>query len=108
VETVGRPARLGGHQGRLVFCLIVLGDARGHETGKQGNRFAKPGREKPPIVCAISVGRIETEVCDVTAGASSTATHGTVRPRSPEQSHRPHGRSRCAQRRYLQPITAIR
>jgi hypothetical protein len=54
--------------------LIELGDARGHETGKQGNRFAKPGQEKLRIVRAISVGRIDTEVCEVTAGASSPAT----------------------------------
>jgi hypothetical protein len=79
--------------------LIVLGDARGHETGKQGNRFAKPGQEKLPIVRAISVGRIDTEVCDVTAGASSPATDGATRPRSPEQSLCPPARRCCGQRR---------
>jgi hypothetical protein len=88
--------------------LIVLGDARGHETGKQGNRFAKPGQEKLPIVRAISVGRIDTEVCDVTAGASSPATDGATRPRAPEQSHCPPARRCCGQRRDLQPIPAIR
>ena len=49
--------------------MIVLGDARGHETGKQGNRRAKPGQEKLPIVRAMGSGRIDTEVCNVTAGA---------------------------------------
>jgi hypothetical protein len=88
--------------------LIVLGDARGHETGKQGNRSAKPGQEKLPIFRAISVGRIDTEVRDVTAGASSTATHGAARPRSPEQSRRPQARTRCAQRRDFYPIPTIR
>ena len=59
--------------------MIVLGDARGHETGKQGNRPAKPGQEKLPIFRAISVGHLDTEVCEVTAGASSnTATLDTV------------------------------
>jgi hypothetical protein len=66
--------------------LIVLGDARGHETGKQGNRTAYPGQENLPTLRAIGSGRINIEVCDVTAGASSPATHGTTRPRSPEQS----------------------
>ncbi|WP_332802148.1 hypothetical protein [Sphingomonas sp. RT2P30] len=93
---------------RPVFCLIVLGDARGHETGKQGNRPATPEQEKLPIRRGIGSGRIATEVCDVTAGASSPATHGTTRPRSPEQSRRPQARARCAQRRGLQPIPAIR
>ncbi|WP_149037616.1 hypothetical protein [Sphingopyxis macrogoltabida] len=54
--------------------MIVLGDARGHETGKQGNPPAKPGEEKLPIVRAISVGRIDSAVGDVTIGSSSTAT----------------------------------
>ena len=45
VKTVGRPARLGGHQEASGFCLIALGDARGHETGKQENRFANPRHE---------------------------------------------------------------
>ena len=93
---------------RPVFCLIVLGDTRGHETGKQGNRSANPGQEKLPIVRAIGSGRIDNEACDVTAGASSTATYGTARPRSPEQSRRPQARARSAQRRDLQPIPAIR
>jgi hypothetical protein len=69
--------------------LIVFGAARGHETGKQGNPSAKPGQEKLPIVRAIGSGRIDTEVCDVTAGARSPATDGAARPRSPEQLHRP-------------------
>jgi hypothetical protein len=77
---------LAGINGRPVFCLIVLGDVRGHETGKQGNRPANPGQEKLPIVRAMGSGRIDTEVCDVTAGATSPATHGTTRPRSPKQS----------------------
>ena len=76
------PARLGGHQERPVFCLIVLGDARGHETGKQGNRPANPRQEKLPIIRTMGSGRIDTEVCDVTAGASSPAIHGNNRPRS--------------------------
>ena len=59
METVGR---------RPVFCLIVLGDARGHETGKQGNRPANPGQEKLPILRPMGPGRIDNEVCDVTAG----------------------------------------
>jgi len=88
--------------------LIVLGDARGHETGKQGNRFAKPGQEKLPIVRAISVGRIDTEVCDVRAGASSPANYDATIPRSPEQSRRPPARTRCAQRSDLQRIPEIR
>jgi hypothetical protein len=88
--------------------LIVLGDARGHETGKQGNPPAKPGEEKLPIVRAIGVGRIDSAVGDVTTGSSSTATHGTTRPRSPEQSRRPQARTRIAQRRDLQSIPAIR
>jgi hypothetical protein len=102
------PPALAGIRGRPVFCLIALGDARGHETGKQGNRSAKPGQEKLPIVRAISVGRIDTEVCDVTAGASSPATYGTTGPRSPEQSRRPPARTRWVRRRDLQPIPAIR
>jgi hypothetical protein len=65
--------------------LIVLGDARGHETGKKGNRPAKPGQETLPIVRAIGSGRIDIGVCDVTVGASSPATHGMTRPCSPEQ-----------------------
>jgi len=71
---------------RPVFCLIVLGDARGHETGKQGNRPAYPGQENLPTLRAIGSGRIEIEVCDVTTGASSPATHGTTRPVHPNNS----------------------
>jgi phage-related protein len=68
-ETVGRIL------GRPVFCLIVPGDARGHETGKQGNRPAKPGREEDmQNLCAICSSRIDNEVCKVTTGASATAT----------------------------------
>ncbi|MDR7227851.1 MULTISPECIES: hypothetical protein [unclassified Sphingopyxis] len=77
--------------------MIVLGDARSHETGKQGNRPANPGQEKLPILRSISSGRIDTEVCNVTAGASSPATYGPTRPRAPEQSRRPPARTRCAQ-----------
>ena len=77
METVGR---------RPVFCLIALGDARGHETGKQGNRLAKPGQEKLPTLRAIGSGRIDIGVCEVTAGASSPATTAPpsrVHPNSP-------------------------
>jgi len=35
---------LAGIRRRPVFCLIVLGDARGHETGKQGNRSENPDK----------------------------------------------------------------
>jgi len=69
--------------------LIVLGDPHGHETGKQGNRFANPGQDKPPTLRAISVGRIDTEVRDVTAGASSTVTNGVTKPSSSKQSRCP-------------------
>jgi hypothetical protein len=86
--------------------LIVLGDARGHETGKQGNRPANPGQEKLLILRAIGSGRFDNAVCDVTAGASSPATDGTTRPRSPEQS--PPTSTHGAQRRDLQPTPAIR
>ena len=84
---------LAGIRRRPVFCLIVVSDARGHETGIQGNRSAKPGQEKLPIIRAMGSGRIDTEVCDVTAGAISTATHDAARPRSPEQSCRPPART---------------
>jgi hypothetical protein len=87
--------------------LIVLGDAHGHETGKQGNRFANPGKESLPIIRPISVGRIDTEVCEVTAGASSPATGGAARPGPPEQLRRSQERTCCAQRRDLHPIAAI-
>jgi hypothetical protein len=83
--------------------LIVLGDARGHETGKQGNRFANPGQKKLPTHCAIGSGRIDTEVCEGTAGVSSLSNHGTTRPREPEQSRRPPARYRCAPRRTITP-----
>ena len=53
--------------------MIALGDARGHETGKQENRSANPRQEKLPTLRAIGAGRIDTEVGDVTAGASTTA-----------------------------------
>jgi hypothetical protein len=66
--------------------LIVLGDVRGHETGKRGNRLAKPGQEKLPTLRAIGSGRIDTEVCNVTAGASSPANYGTTWPRPPPNS----------------------
>ena len=50
----------------------------------------------------------DTEVCDVTAGARSAATDDAARPRPPEKSRRPQARTRCARRRDLQPIPAIR
>ena len=40
---------------RPVFCLIVLGDARGHETGKQGNRSANPGLKETSWIFARMV-----------------------------------------------------
>jgi len=39
--------------------LIALGDARGHETGKQGNRFANLGQEKLPNLRETGSCRID-------------------------------------------------
>lgn len=61
-----------------------------------------------PTLRAIGSGRIDTEVCNVTAGASSPATHGTTRLGSPEQCRRPPARTRGAQPGDLQRIPAIR
>lgn len=82
-ETVGR---------RPVFCLIALGDARGHETGKQGNRSADPGQGGLPNLRASGSGRIDTEVCNVTAGARSTRTTAPPGRDHPHNlaGHKPH------------------
>jgi hypothetical protein len=59
--------------------LIVLGDARGHETGKQGNRSAKPGHEENMLnLRVIGSGRIDNEDSKVTAGGRSTAANGVA------------------------------
>jgi hypothetical protein len=61
-----------------------------------------------PTLRAIGSGRIDTGVCNVTAGASSSASHGTTRPGLPEQSRGPPARTRGAQPGDLQHIAAIR
>ena len=53
--------------------MIVLGDARGHETGKQGNRFARPDTKKACWILARMVLALST-----TRSAMSRA--GPVQP----------------------------
>jgi hypothetical protein len=88
--------------------LIALGDAGGHETGKQGNRFADPGPEKLPNYRAIGSRSIDTEVYEGTAGASSNAIDSTTRPRSPGQSFNPRTDTRRRTRATFNPIAAVR
>lgn len=96
-ETVGR---------RPVFCLIALGDARGHETGKQGNRSADPGQVGLPnpraIAPAVSTPRSAMSQ-PVPARPSPTAPPGRDHPNS-LAGHR----SPRTARSDLHPIPAIR
>ena len=88
--------------------MIVLGYAGGHETGNKEIALPTPDRRSVLNLRANGLAVSTPRSAMSQPVASSTATHGTTRPRSPEQSRRPQARARCAQRRDLQPIPAIR
>lgn len=87
------PARLGGHQETSGFLLDRIRRRARPRNRQTRKSFCQSRTNDLPTLRAIGYGRIDTEVRDVTAGARSTATHGTIRPRSPEQSRHPPART---------------